>query len=282
MAVGSTVKEFQPRDRVITYLAPKLAEAGGDNATAGFADAPAMLGQGTQGTLCSIGVFAEKALVHAPMSLEWLPAATLSCTWLTAWNSLFGMEGIRAGPDSWVLVQGTGGVSIATLQLAVAVGATVVATTSTKEKEARLKGLGAMHTVNYRSDPDSWGRKARDLTPGGRGFDIVVDVGGSQTHPQSMVAVRVDGVVVLAGGVGEDAAPVPLFAAFMHTCTVRGVLCGSREQFKQLVRYIDENGIQPAVDDVVFELAEAKNAYRRLNDKKHFSKVVIRVDHSDA
>lgn len=282
MAVGSSVQEFQPGDRVVTYPVPRLVEASGDNAFASLADVPSMLGQGIDGTLRSIGVFAEKTLVHAPVSLDWLQAATLTCTWATAWNSLFGVEGRKAGPGTWVLVQGTGGVSIATLQLAAAAGATVVATTSTGEKEARLRALGATHTVNYRSNPDSWGQKARSLTPGERGFDIVVDIGGNQTLSQSLVAVRVDGVVLLIGGVGENTAPVPLFAAFMHSCMVRGLLCGSRAQLKQLVRYIDEKGIQPVVDDVVFELAEAKDAYRRLKDKKHFSKVVIRVDHPDA
>lgn len=277
MAVGSSVKEFKAGDRVITYPAPKLVEASGDNAFASMADIHTMLGQGADGTLRSIGIFAEKALVHAPVSLDWLRAATLTCNWTTAWNSLFGMEGRKAGPGTWVLVQGTGGVSIATLQLAVAAGATVVATTSTGERETRLTALGATHTVNYRSNPDSWGQKARSLTPGGRGFDIVVDIGGNQTLSQSLLAVRVDGVVLVVGGVGENTAPVPLFAALIHTCIIRGLICGSRAQLKEVVCYIDEKGIQPAVDDVVFELADAVDAYRRLNDKKHFSKVVIQL-----
>jgi NADPH:quinone reductase-like Zn-dependent oxidoreductase len=172
--------------------------------------------------------------------------------------------------------------SIATLQLAAGAGATVVATTSTREKGARLKALGATHKVNYRSNSDSWGQTARSLTPSGRGFDIIVDISGNQTFPQSLAAVRVDGLALLVGGVGENTTPVPLFEVLMHTCMVRGLICGSRAQFKQRVSYIDEKRIQPAVDDVVFELAGAKNAYRRLKDKKHFSKVVIRIDHPDA
>lgn len=241
-----------------------------------------MLGQGTDGTLRSHGVFSEQALVRAPESLGWLPAATLTCTWTTAWNALFGLEGKKAGPDSWVLVQGTGGVSVATLQLASAIGATVVATTSTDEKAARLKGLGASHVINYRSNPDTWGQQARGLTPGKRGFDIVIDVAGNESLVQSLGAVRVDGVVMVVGGVGANAEPVPLFAALMHTCIVRGIFGGSRSQFKQLVQFIDEKGIAPAVDDVVFELAEAKDAYRRLQEKKHFSKVLIRIDHASS
>jgi NADPH:quinone reductase-like Zn-dependent oxidoreductase len=107
MAVGSSVLEFQPRDGAVTHLAPKFVEASGDNASASLPDVSTMLGQGTDGTLRSIGVFAENALVHAPMSLGWLPAATLTCTWTIAWNSLFGVEGKKAGPGTWVLVQGT-------------------------------------------------------------------------------------------------------------------------------------------------------------------------------
>ncbi|PWY94395.1 NAD(P)-binding protein [Aspergillus sclerotioniger CBS 115572] len=276
-AVGSSVKEFSPGDRVVTHLAPKKVESHGDNAPLGLPDSRPALGQGLHGTLRSHGVFSEYALVHAPTSLEWLPAATLTCTWTTAWNALFGLKGKEAGPGSWVLVQGTGGVSIATLQLAVAAGATVVATTSNDEKAARLKALGATHVVSYRTSP-AWGDEARQLTPDGRGFDFVIDIGGNQTLSQSLAAVRVDGIVLVVGMVGEDTAPVPLYTALLHTCIVRGLLAGSRNQFREVVRFIDEKGIVPEVDEVVFELAEAKSAYRRLQEKKHFAKVVIRID----
>ncbi|KAM5341336.1 hypothetical protein ACJ41O_014367 [Fusarium nematophilum] len=280
-AVGSSVTNFKPGDRVVTYYAPKVVEAGGADAFAStMKDALAMLGQGTDGTLRSVGVFPESALVHAPTLLDWLPAATLTVTWVTAWNVLLGLEGKIAGPGTQVLVQGTGGVSVATLQLAVALGATVVASTSSEDRAERLKTLGAKHVVNYRSNPDGWGKEARALTLDGRGFDIVVDIGGNETLPHSLEAVRLNGVVAVVGGVGKPTAEVvPMFAALMYNCIVRGVLGGALNQFKELVQFIDEKGVKPAVDDVVFELAEAKDAYRRLKEKKHFSKVLIRVDH---
>lgn len=244
-------------------------------------DVTAMMGQGLDGTLRSHGVFSQSALVHAPSSIDWVPASTLTCNWPTAWNALFGLEGREAGPGTWVLVQGTGGVSVSTLQVAVAAGATVIVTTSSEEKASKLKALGAQQAVNYRTNPDGWGKEARALTPDGRGFDIVVDIGGNETLPQSLAAVRPYGVVAVVGGVGENAEPVPLFAALMYTCIVRGFLSGSRNELRKVIRYIDEKGIKPAVDDVVFELADAKNAYRRLKEKKHFSKVVIKVDHAE-
>ncbi|KAI0147044.1 putative zinc-containing alcohol dehydrogenase [Xylariaceae sp. FL1272] len=278
-AVGPAVQEFHPGDRVVTHLAPKLVEAHGNDAPATVADTVEMLGLGTSGTLASHAVFTEAALVPAPKSLDWVAASTLTCTWTTAWNVLYGLKGKQVEPGSWVLVQGTGGVSIATLQLAVAAGAHVVATTSSTDREARLTALGATHTVNYRSNP-SWGIDARKYTPDGRGFDIVLDLGGNETFPQSLAAVRPDGLLMVVGGVGDlSAEPVPLFSVLLHTCIVRGILGGTRAQFYDLVEYIDRKGVKPVVDDVVFELAEAKEAYRRLKEKKHFSKVVIRVDH---
>ncbi|RTE82499.1 hypothetical protein BHE90_003012 [Fusarium euwallaceae] len=274
-AVGSSVKGFKPGDKVVTNFDPSIP----DDAFSTVAQVPTMLGQGTDGTLRSIGVFPEGALVHAPTSLDWLQAATLTVTWTTAWNSLFGLKGREAGPGTWVLVQGTGGVSIAALQLATAVGATVVASTSSDEKAAKLKELGAKHVVNYRTNPDGWGKEARALTPEGRGFDIVIDIGGNETLTHSLQAIRTDGVVMIIGGVGADAETVPMFATLLHTCIARGILGGSRNQFKELVRFIDEKKIKPVIDNVVFELADVKNAYRRLKEKKHFAKVVVRVDH---
>lgn len=262
----------------MTHLAPATAIEKGDDAPVGLLDALGGLGQGLDGVLRSKGVFHEKALSPAPKSIGWLAASTLTCTWSTAWNVLFGVKGQEVSKDSWVLVEGTGGASIAVLQIAVAAGATVVATTSSEEKAARLKTLGASHVVDYRISTD-WGVEARKLTPNGRGFDFCVDIGGNETLPQALAAVRTDGFLYVLGGVGAQSDPVPLTSVIMHTCTARGVLGGSRSQMAAVVKFIDEKGIQPAVDDVVFELADAKQAYRRLEERKHFSKVIIRIDH---
>ncbi|ROT39584.1 putative alcohol dehydrogenase [Sodiomyces alkalinus F11] len=277
-AVGPSVTGFQPGDRVVTHLTPNVVDSAGDDAPATFSDIGRGLGQTVDGTLRTEGVFASHALVRAPESLDcWLRTATLTCSGLTAWNALFGLRGREVRAGDWVLVQGTGGVSVAALQFAVAVGADVVATTSTGGKAERLRGLGAKHTVDYRTNPDGWGAEARDLTPGGRGFDFVVDIGGNATLAQSLAAVRTDGIVLVVGLAGGEAEPVPLLGALLHACTARGLLLGSRRQFEDMVRFVDEKGIVPAIDDVVFELHEAKEAYKRLQEKRHFSKVVIRV-----
>lgn len=240
-------------------------------------DISAGLGHSIDGTLRDRGHFHETALVHAPKDLDFGRASTLTCSGLTAWNALFGLKGRQVQAGNWVLVQGTGGVSIAALQFAVAVGAIVVATTSTAVKATRLQALGAAHVLNYRQVP-AWGSTARALTPGGRGFDFVVDVGGNDTLLESLNAIRTDGIIVATGLLGgTDPQPVPMLAALMHACTVRGILLGTRNQLRDMVRFVEERHIEPVVDDMSFGLAEVKEAYERLEKQQHFSKVVVRI-----
>ncbi|CAI4215604.1 unnamed protein product [Parascedosporium putredinis] len=198
-AVGAAVTEFKPGDRVITLLSPDTVEKGGDEA---FPDFPAIsdgLGQRRNGTLQTHGVFPQTALVHGPKSIGWIEASTLTCSGLTAYNSLFGFQGKQVSAGDWVLTQGTGGVSVAALQLAVAAGATVVATTSSDAKAERLRALGATHVVNYHANPEGWGEQAKALTPDGAGFDFIVDIGGDATLGKCVPAAKTDGIVVLAG-----------------------------------------------------------------------------------
>ena len=269
--------DFKANDPVVAYLSPITAKQRGDDASCGMQDVLFALGRGADGTLRTHAVMPETGVVHAPKGMDPILASTLTCTWLTAWNAYFGLKGQEATSDSWILVQGTGGVSVAALQLGAALGANVVATTSSEAKAEKLKSLGAKAVINYR-ETEKWGEEARKLTPSGRGFDFVLDVGGNETLGQSLAAVRIDGQITVIGGVGENVAPVPMFMALFHTCVIRGLLGGSRGQMKDMVKYLEEKKVVPAVDDTVFELKEAKEAYRRLKEKKHFAKVVIRID----
>ena len=115
----------------------------------------------------------------APATLTPVEASTLSCAPLTAWNALYGLVGRALKPGDVVLTQGTGGVSIAALQFALAAGATVIATTSSADKEKKLKELGAHHIINYKNTPN-WGEEAKKLTPGGLGLVLPLIKAGAQ------------------------------------------------------------------------------------------------------
>jgi NADPH:quinone reductase-like Zn-dependent oxidoreductase len=272
--VGSA-SGFKVGDKVITHLVPFIP----DGDFPAFSHIATGMGQEVDGTLREYGVFHESSLVLMPKTISFEQAATLTCSALTAWNGLFGLKGREPKKGDWVLTQGTGGVSIAALQFAIAVGATVVATTSNEAKAARLRALGANHVINYKED-EKWGETARKMTPNGRGFDQVVDVGGNTTLAQSLKAIRVDGLVIAAGligGAGDESKPA-LLETLYSVCIVRGVLLGTRQQFHDMNRFIEENGIEPAIDDEVFGLKDTKDAYQKLAAQKHFAKVVIKIN----
>ena len=275
LAVGSEVTDFRVGDRIVTLV---FDQGSDENALPDLSIVTRALGHGVDGTLQSHAIFPATSLAQAPTALDFITSSTLSCTWITAWNALFGIQGKSVAAGDWVLVEGTGGVSVAALQIAIAVGATVVATTSSDSKASKLKELGASHVVNYRNNAD-WGKEAQDLTPARRGFDHIIDVAGDSTLQQSLAAVRTDGVISLIGKLGGREATVPLMATFDKTCIVRGILAGSRAQMREVVKFIDRHNITPVVDDVVFELEDAKNAYLRLKEQKHFAKVVLRISH---
>jgi len=273
-ATGSAVTRFKKGDKVLTlfnqgHLAGSLDY---DSVTTG-------VGGTVDGALQQYGAYSEQGLVHMPSNLNWLEGSTLPCAGLTAWNGLYGLESRSLKPGDWVLTQGTGGVSMFAVQFAKAAGAKVIATTSSEEKGEKLKKLGADHVLNYKSDPN-WGATAKSLTPGSRGVQHVLEVGGPATMKQSLAAIAFDGVISIIGFLGgaknEDQ---PTFLDCLNNiCTVRGVLVGSRLQFEQMNAAIEANDIKPVVDEKVFGLGETKEAYQYMWDQKHFGKLCISIE----
>jgi NADPH:quinone reductase-like Zn-dependent oxidoreductase len=223
------------------------------------------------------GVLQQKMLLDAdgvskfPAYLSFEEAATLPCAGLTAWRAIT----IEApvGPGDTVLVQGTGGVSIFALQFAKARGATVIATSSSDEKLERAKKLGADHTINYKKTED-WGRVAREMT-GGRGVDVVVEVGGENTLNQSFDAARVGGSIVVIGVLGGFSSPVMIPVVFGKNLHIHGISVGSREQFDDMAANIAKWKLKPVVDKT-FAFAEVREALRLMQAGGHFGKIAIR------
>ncbi|PYI30420.1 GroES-like protein [Aspergillus indologenus CBS 114.80] len=269
-SVGPQVQDFQPGDRVCTYMVPHKPES--EPVT--FADIGSGLGQQVDGTLRPYAVFHQTALVKMPSSLSFVEASTLTCAALTAWNALFGLSSRapKKGMSCWYRGQ-----------FALAAGATVIATTSSDTKAQRLQALGAHHVLNYRRNP-KWGESARQLTPDGKGVHLVVDVGGLSTASQSLKAVRPEGVIAMTGLLGgaPDSNVNTLIDCLVNLCTVRGVLLGTRQQFEEMNQFIEEHRIQPAIDDRVFGFEEVEEAYRYMDEQRHFSKLPTdnSADHS--
>jgi NADPH:quinone reductase-like Zn-dependent oxidoreductase len=264
-AVGEDVETFKTGDRVINLFHPRWF--GGPP--------PAKLGAQSYGShrdgwLAQYKVVSQEALVAAPPGLSFEEAATLPCAALTAWTALTGFNPVR--PGHTVLTQGTGGVSVFAVQLAKMLGARVIATTSSAAKAARLDALGADHVINYRESPQ-WGERARELN-GGMGVDRIVEVGGTGTLPQSMLAIANRGEIPLIGFLDADGPAIDFNALFASGAILYRVSVGDRPALLDLVRLIAAGGLKPVIDSV-FPFDKALDAWRHFEGRAFFGKVVI-------
>jgi NADPH:quinone reductase-like Zn-dependent oxidoreductase len=232
----------------------------------------AALGGSIDGVMSAEVVTSEDAIVAIPDYLSFEEAATLPCAGVTAWNALF--EAACLGPGDGVLIQGTGGVSLFALQLARAAGATVIVTSGSPAKFSRLREMGAGEVIDYRELP-AWGSEVQRLT-GGRGVDLVVEVGGSGTFDQSVAALCFNGAMSLLGVLAGAGGPINTRAIFRKAIRVNGIYVGSRRMFESLNRALVATRLRPVVDRV-FEFGEVRQAYEYLASGQHFGKVVVRV-----
>lgn len=268
IAIGEGVDAFVVGDRVMSTFHPRWFA--GPMPAGVHAHA---YGAEQDGWLVEEKVVSQESLVRVPDELSLEEAATLPCAAVTAWTALtIGTTPLR--PGNTVLTQGTGGVSIFAVQLAKALGGTVIATTSSTGKAERLRALGAAHVINYTEDAN-WGETARALTHR-PGVDRVVEVGGSETMPQSLRAVREGGDVVAIGFLASQQPNVDFFALFGSRATFRPISVGSRADLEAVAAVVAGGGIRPVVDHV-FTFNETRDAFAHLASGRHFGKVVIRT-----
>jgi NADPH:quinone reductase-like Zn-dependent oxidoreductase len=263
--VGTGVTRFKAGDRVTTSFFPNWVD--GRMTRAGIAGS---LGGGDNGTFAEEILLDERALVATPKHLDFAQGAALTCAGTTAWNALFISGGLK--PGSTVLLLGTGGVSMWALQLAKAAGLKVIITSSSDEKLARARVMGADAGINYTQVPE-WGAEVRKLTEG-EGVDLVLEVGGEKTFAQSLAAVRMQGSIMVIGGVtglGGTMVPRSLVGVAVR---MQGVFVGSRTMHEDLARFVETAQIRPVIDRV-FPGSELPGALHYFAAGRHFGKVAV-------
>jgi NADPH:quinone reductase-like Zn-dependent oxidoreductase len=266
--IGTAVTRFAPGARVAANFFPTWLDGPLSDAVHAAA-----LGGTVDGMLAEEVVLHENALVELPAHLGYEEGATLPCAAVTAWHALYEAAAVR--PGDTVLVQGTGGVSLFALQLACAAGANVIVTSSSAAKRERAVALGAVATLDYAATPQ-WGAEVTKLT-GGRGVDVVVEVGGPGTFDQSVAALRYGGTMSLVGLLTGRAGPINTSAVFNRAIRIAGIYVGPRRMFESLNRALAARQIRPVID-ATFPFEDARRAYEHLESGRHFGKVVIRVD----
>ena len=263
--IGAGVTRVKVGDRVAGCF--MQGWLGGDITPAIAATA---MGGAIDGMLAQYVVLSEQGVVQVPTHMSDEEAATLPCAGVTAWNALVREARIRAGDN--VLLLGTGGVSLLALQFAKMHGARCIITSSSEEKLETAKRLGADETINYRANPN-WDKVVLEMT-GGRGADIVVEVGGAGTFDKSLACVRMGGSVSMIGVLTGVSAPVATAAILRKSIRVFGIYVGSRDMFEEMNRAITLHKLRPYIGKR-FGFGEARAAYDYLHSAAHTGKVVI-------
>lgn len=231
------------------------------------------LGGTLDGMLAELADLSADGVVPVPDFLSDEEAACLPCAGLTAWTALTNRG--HATKGEWVLALGTGGVSIFGVQFAAAMGCRVILTSSSDEKLARGRELGAEHGVNYAVDLE-WEKAVRQIT-GDRGVDHVLEVGGGGTLSKSLASVAAGGHVALIGVLTGFGPPIgPLFPLVAKNATLSGIYVGSRADFLAMNDFLTDEQIRPVVDRV-FGFDEAAAAFAHMEAGRHFGKVVVRI-----
>ena len=266
VAIGAGVSRFKVGDRVAGTFFQGWSGGAIPADVASHA-----LGGTFDGMLAEYVILPEGGVIHTPGHLSFEEAATLPCAGVTAWNAIVEAGRIRAGET--VLLLGTGGVSMFALQFAKLHGAHVIIASSSDEKLARAKALGADTLINYRTTPD-WEQEVVKAT-GGRGVDIVVEVGGAGTLERSIKSVRIGGFIAIIGvlaGVGQID-PRPIIGRAVR---LQGIFVGSSEMFASMNRGIAQTALKPIIGRT-FAFDEAKQAYDYQASGSHFGKIVVKV-----
>ena len=267
VALGPGVTRFQLGDRVAGTFFERWVE--GRRTAESNASAR---GGAIDGMLSEMVVSHEDGLVLIPDHLTFQEAATLPCAAVTAWNALF-THG-RLQPDDFVLLEGTGGVSIFGLQFSSAAGARPIITSSSDAKLATAREIGAFGTANYRTNAD-WQDEVRSLT-GGAGVAHVLEVGGEETLPKAVQTLGFGGHIALIGGLSGSASALPIRSFIGLGASTTAIYVGSRADFEAMNDFISEHQLRPVIDRV-FRFEEAPAAYEYMASGSHLGKIVIEL-----
>lgn len=237
----------------------------------------ASLGAMGRGGPAVAGTMREEIIVHhseavaLPQHLSFEEGAAYPCAGVTAWHAL--CEAVPLKPGMSVLLQGGGGVSLFALQFAKMFGTRVIMLSSSPERCARLKELGADDVIDYKADPE-WNKTVRALT-GGLGVDLTLDIGGADTVERSLASTRNGGRLALVGIITGFANAVS--SLFSSGADITPIKVGSRDNFEALNRAVAFHKSRPIIA-ARYGFEQLPEALHHLKSGRHFGKIVIGFD----
>jgi len=231
-----------------------------------------VLGEHVKGGFAEYIAVPARNLYPVPDDYPLKQAAAVPMTAGTAWRALKGRADLEAYHDCLV-VGATGGLGSFAVQFAKRVIGveTLYATTSTEEKADFLRDLGADHVIDYTEE--EFDSRIWDLTDG-RGVDVVYNSVGGDTWVPSMRALQNGGVLVTSGATADPNPETEIRLMFVRQFDIRGSTTHNRHQFRQAMHYVFDGPVDPVVDEY-FPLEEYEAAFRRMDDREVYGKVVL-------
>lgn len=266
-AVGENVSDFKVGDHVVSCFFPQWNAGPVVPSASGFQCTP---GDGIDGFAQEVVVRDQNAFTLSPKGWSHSEAATITTAGVTAWRALVVEGGLKAGDT--VLTLGTGGVSLIAIQIAKAMGARVIITSSSDEKLAKAQALGADDIINYKTTPE-WGQAVMELT-GGQGAKHVVELGGPGTLAQSIEAVSVGGQISLIGVHTGFDGQVPTAQLMFKNARLQGLVVGSRADQRDYVKALEQNAIRPIIDRT-FKYSQLAEAFEYQLTGAHMGKICV-------
>ncbi|HRE83392.1 MAG TPA: zinc-binding dehydrogenase [Opitutaceae bacterium] len=229
-----------------------------------------ILGLPRQGTLAEQVAVPVSQLAVKPPHLSWAEAAALPLAGLTAYRALFSRA--RIEPSDRVLITGIGGgVALFALQFAVALGAQVWVTSSSREKIARAVSLGARGGFDYSAS--DWVKLAASSQSG---FDLIFDSAGGPGFEGLIDLVAQGGRIVFCGATHGNPPLLPMRKVFWRQITLLGTTMGSPQDWAAMLAFVARHQLRPMVSRV-FPLDSAADAFQLMERNDQFGKIVVTI-----
>ena len=227
-----------------------------------------ILGMPRNGTLAEYVTIPADRLHEKPLHLSWEEAAALPLAGLTAYRALVYQGQVKAGEK--VLVTGIGGgVAQFAAKFAIALGATVYSSSSSREKSRMAISLGVSDVFNYNAD--GWIQEALEKTGG---FDLIIDGAAGDSLNQLITVCKPGGRIVFYGATRGNPGKLEARNVFWNQLKIMGSTMGSDQDFEEMLALVNKHQIKPIIDGI-FPMEKATAAFDRMKEGAQFGKLVV-------
>jgi NADPH:quinone reductase-like Zn-dependent oxidoreductase len=233
-----------------------------------------VLGTKENGTYAECVAIPAQNVVRIPEGLSDEQAAAIPLVFLTAWHMLVTLTRIQ--PGETVLIHGAGsGVGSAAIQIAKLWGAHIITTAGADDKLAKARELGAAETINYRTH--DFAEEVNRLTDK-RGVDIVFEHTGGEVFEKSIRILSKGGRLVTCGATAEFLAKLDIRYVYSRHQSIFGSWMGGKAELCEVMKFFGGQSprLSPVIDSV-FPLRDAAEAHRRMEERKNFGKIVLKI-----